>query len=68
MLKRMILSAVTTAFVAGMALPVQLMPAEAGMGGMMNCRQAAKERFPGDRKARHAFKKECKAAHKGQKA
>jgi hypothetical protein len=64
MLKRMILAAVATAFVASMALPVQFVPAEAGMG----CKQAAKAKFPGDRKARHAFKKECKAAHKGQKA
>jgi hypothetical protein len=65
MLKRMILAAVATAFVAGMALPVQFVPAEAGM---MNCRDAAKAKYPGDRKARHAYKKECKAAHKAQKA
>ena len=65
MLKRMILAAVSTTFVAALALPVQFVPAEAGM---MNCKQAAKAKFPGDRKARHAFKKECKAAHKVQKA
>ncbi len=64
MLKRMILAAVATAFVAGLALPVQFVPAEAAM----SCKQAAKAKFPGDRKARHSYKKECKSAMKAQKA
>jgi hypothetical protein len=33
------------------------------MAGQDGCRQAAKAKFHGDRKARHAFKKACKAAH-----
>jgi hypothetical protein len=61
MLKRMLLAAVATGFVVALALPVQFTPAEAGM---MSCKQAAKAKFPGDRKARHAYKKECKAATK----
>ena len=32
------------------------------------CKEAAKLEFPSDRKARHAFKKSCKAAWKAQKA
>jgi hypothetical protein len=61
MLKKMLLAAVATGFVAALALPVQFTPAEAGM---LSCRHAAKAKFPGDRKARHAYKKECKAATK----
>jgi hypothetical protein len=65
MLKRMILAAVATAFVAVLALPVQFAAAEAAM----SCKQAAKAKFPGDRKARHAFRKDCKSAWKAsQKA
>ena len=65
MLKRMILAAVATAFVAALALPVQFAAAEAAM----SCTQAAKAKFPGDRKARHAFKRDCKSAWKAsQKA
>ena len=45
---------------AAVALPVQVTPAEAGM----SCKQAAKVKFAGDRKARHAYKKACKEAHK----
>ena len=32
------------------------------------CKEAAKLEFPTDRKARHAYKKECKQAWKAQKA
>jgi hypothetical protein len=64
MLKRVILAAVATAFVAATAMPVALTPAEAAT----TCKQAAKAKFAGDRKARHAFKKQCKAAFKAQKA
>ena len=32
------------------------------------CKEAAKLEFPTDKKARHAYKKECKQAWKAQKA
>ena len=64
MLKRVILAAVATAFVAATAMPVALTPADAAT----TCKQAAKAKFASDRKARHAFKKQCKAAFKTQKA
>jgi hypothetical protein len=62
MLKKVLFSVVATAFVAALALPVQFAPAEAGM----SCKAAAKAKFPSDMKARHAWKKECKAAWKSQ--
>jgi hypothetical protein len=66
MLKRMILAAVATAFVAAAAVPIQTTPAAAEG---MTCKAAAKAKFADDRKARHAFKKECKTAFKAsQKA
>jgi hypothetical protein len=65
MLKKMILAAVATAFVAATALPIQVAPAAAEG---MSCRQAAKAKFAKDRKARHAYKKECKAAAKTEKS
>lgn len=64
MLKRVILAAVATAFVAATAMPVAVTPADAAT----TCKQAAKAKFASDRKARHAFKKQCKAAFKAQKA
>ena len=65
MLKRVILAAVATAFVAATALPVAVTPADAAT----TCKAVAKAKFAGDRKARHAYKKECKAAFKAhQKA
>jgi hypothetical protein len=65
MLKKVLLSVVATAFVAALAIPVQFAPAEAAM----TCKAAAKAKFPGDLKARHAFKKDCKAHWKAsQKA
>jgi hypothetical protein len=65
MLKRVILAAVATAFVAASALPVAVTPADAAT----SCKAAAKAKFASDRKARHAYKKECKAAFKAhQKA
>ena len=51
---------VATSFVAALALPVQFSAAEAAM----TCKEAAKMDFPDNRKARKAFKKECKAAWK----
>jgi hypothetical protein len=65
MLKKVLFSVVATAFIAALAVPVQFAPAEAAM----TCKAAAKAKFEGDRKARHAWKKECKAHFKAsQKA
>ena len=62
MLKKVLFAVIATAFVAATALPIQVAPAAAAEG--MSCKQAAKAKFPGDRKARHAYKTECKAAYK----
>jgi len=64
MLKRILLAAAVTGLVAGAAVPVQTAPALAGKSG---CHEAAKSKFKGDRKARHALKKECKAHWKAYK-
>jgi hypothetical protein len=64
MLKRMLVAAIATSFIAGAAIPLQITPAMAGKSG---CREAAKAKFPGDRKERHAFKKECKSQWKAYK-
>jgi hypothetical protein len=65
MLKRMLVAAAVTGLIAGAAIPVQITPAMAGKSG---CREAAKAKFGGgDLKARHAFKKECKAQWKAYK-
>ena len=66
MLKKVLFAAVATGLVAATALPLQLSPAQAGS---MSCKEAAKVKYPDDKKARHAFKKGCKAAYKAtQKA
>jgi hypothetical protein len=65
MLKRMLVAAVVTGLIAGAATPLQITPAMAGKSG---CREAAKAKFPGDRKERHSFKKECKEEWKAYKA
>jgi hypothetical protein len=61
MLKKVLFAAVATALVAATALPMQFTPATAGA---MTCKAAAKAKFPDDLKARHAYKKACKAAWK----
>ena len=61
MLKRLLVAAAVTSLVAGAAVPVTVDAARADKSG---CREAAKAKFPGDHKARHAFKKECKDAWK----
>jgi hypothetical protein len=61
MLKRMLLAAAVTGLIAGAAIPVQITAAMAGKSG---CREAAKAKFPGDLKSRHAYKKECKSQWK----
>ena len=66
MLKKVLFAAVATGLVAAIALPVPFTRAEAGK---MRCKQAAKMKFPGDMKARHSYRKACKAHMKGpQKA
>jgi hypothetical protein len=64
MLKKVLFAVVATGFVAAFALPVHVTPAHAAM----TCKEAAKMKFPDDRKARHAWKKECKAAWKASHA
>ena len=41
---------------------------QAGAPATLSCKEAAKLQFPTDRKARHAFRHECKVAWKAQKA
>ena len=66
MLKKIVFAVVATGFVAATALPLSVAPAAAEA---MSCKSAAKAKFPGDLKARHDFKKSCKAAWKAsQKA
>ena len=65
MLKRIIVAAAVTGLVAAAALPVQISPAHAGKSG---CAEAAKSKFPADKKAKHAFKKECKTHWKAYKS
>jgi hypothetical protein len=57
---KVLFTVVATGFVSALALPVQFTAAEAAM----SCKDAAKMDFPDNRKARRAFKKECKAAWK----
>ena len=66
MFKKVLFAALATALVTAVALPVQFAPAQAAA---MSCKEAAKMKYPSDMKARHAFKKDCKAAFKAtQKA
>jgi hypothetical protein len=64
MLKKVLFFALATGFIAATALPLQIAPAEAAM----TCKEAAKVKFPDDRKERHAFKKECKEAWKASQS
>ena len=64
MLKKILVAAAVTGLVASAALPVQITPAFAGKSG---CRETAKSKFQGDKKAARAFKKECKAHWKAHK-
>jgi hypothetical protein len=67
MLKKVLFAALATLLVAAVALPMGLTSVEAA--AVITCKEAAKLKFPTDHKARHAFKKECKAAWKAtQKA
>ena len=63
MLKKVFLAAATSLILAGAAIAITPMSAIAGSG----CHKAAKQAFPHDHKARHAYKKECKAHYKAWK-
>ena len=65
MLKRMLVAAALTGLIAGVALPAQMTPAFAGKSG---CREMSKSKFPGDKKMRRAFEKECKTHWKAHKS
>jgi hypothetical protein len=66
MLKRILFAAAVTGLVAGAALPLQSTSAEATPSG---CWKAAKAKFPGAGmfKARHEYRKECRAHYKAYK-
>ena len=64
MLKRMLFAAAVTGLVAGATIPVHTTSAVAAPSG---CFKAAKAKFPGDHKSRHAYRKECKAHWKAYK-
>ena len=66
MLKKVLFATLATAFAAALAVPVQFAPASAAA---VSCKEAAKMKFPSDMKARHTFRKDCRAAWKAsQKA
>jgi len=57
MLKKVFLAAAASLVLVGATAAI---PAMAGSG----CHKAAKAAYPHDRKARHAYRKECKAHYK----
>jgi hypothetical protein len=64
MLKKMLFAAAVTGLVAGATLPLHSTAADAASSG---CLHAAKAKFATDYKARHAYRKECKAHYKAYK-
>jgi len=62
MLKKVFLAAAASLVLVGATAAMVSAPAMAGSG----CHKAAKA-YPHDRKARHAYKKECKAHYKAWK-
>jgi hypothetical protein len=58
MLKRMLVAATVTGLIAGASVSVQAAPTPPGE---ITCKAAAKAKYPQDRTARVAYKKECKA-------
>jgi len=65
MLKKVLLAATLSGFVAGLGLP--LPSVQAAAMAPLTCKEAAKLKFPTDHKARHDYKHECKEAWKAQK-
>jgi flavin-dependent dehydrogenase len=63
MLKKVFLAAAASLVLVGATAAMVSAPAMAGSG----CHKAAKAAYPHDRKARHAYKKECKAYYKAWK-
>jgi hypothetical protein len=61
MLKKVLLATAVTGLIAGIAVPIQTSPAQA----QMTCKEAAKLKYPDDRKTRNAYRKACKEAWKG---
>ena len=59
-MKKLLLAAIAAGFISASALPLQIAPAEAASMAGMPCKEAAKMKYPGDRKMRHSFKKACK--------
>jgi hypothetical protein len=64
MAKKLLLIAIAAGFV--FTFSIQTTPAKAAGHSMvgMTCKDAAKMRYPNDRKTRRAFKKACKEAWK----
>jgi hypothetical protein len=58
MVKKLFLTVLAAGFLLGGAAIVQPDPAEAGS----SCHKLAKTTYPADRKARKAYRKECKSA------
>jgi len=63
MLKKVLFTAAVTGLLAGAAIPLQPVSAEAASG----CSKAARAKFPADHKARVAWRKECRAYWKAHK-
>jgi hypothetical protein len=60
MFKKLLLASVAAGLVSAATLPLQFTPAVAAM----TCKDAAKMKYPDDRKMRHDYKKACKEAWK----
>lgn len=59
-MKKMLLAAIAAGLVSASALPLQIAPAEAASMVGMPCKEAAKMKYPDNRKMRRDFKKACK--------
>ena len=65
MWKRILLASTVTGLLAGVAMPIHSIPAQAARSG---CHKAAKAKFPHDRVARRQFRHWCKGEWKVYKA
>jgi hypothetical protein len=59
-MKKLLLAAIAAGLVSASALPLQIAPAEAASMVGMPCKEAAKMKYPDNRKMRRDFKKACK--------
>ncbi len=64
MIKTLVLAVTAVGFVA-LATPPAM---AASPDGALTCREAAKLKYPADRKARHDFRRACKQAWRAQKS